>query len=265
MKSLRIKRGCSRSGMETTVKFVLFSLWLVLASSQTVPCDISKSRQSCVLDERYHDYQLATCSSNTDLLQNGFRCENGCTDTCWHLCMVKNFGQTNGTVAENCTCKPHFPSLPSWCFEATGHCVFSNCTVMKYPACSQQEVMQTYLFYSNLCKFLNDFFRYHGCETKIWLDGFRKCVQQYLIDNIISSTVPCGDITNKGVEGFHTCIQTSYGGKSFCELTSESDKEDIRLKMAEIHTLAEAQLPNFNITAGVQYLNCSSSGRLILS
>uniref|UniRef100_A0A8W8NJD4 Uncharacterized protein n=1 Tax=Magallana gigas TaxID=29159 RepID=A0A8W8NJD4_MAGGI len=87
--------------MEVFFTFLVFSLSLCLVLSQTVPCDITNSRKTCLLAAGFDDYQLATCSSNSILQQNGFRCENSCTDTCWHLCMVEKFGQINGSVSSN--------------------------------------------------------------------------------------------------------------------------------------------------------------------
>lgn len=227
---------------------------------QTTPCDKSSSNQTCILAAGFDNYQLATCSSNSDLLQDGFRCENSCTDTCWHLCMVEKFGQVNGSVSSNCSCKPYFPALPSWCYTATGHCAFNNCTLLKYMpmGCSEDDLLWSQ-FYNFLCQILNDFFRYHDCNTKIWLDGFRKCSQQYLIDNIIVGNVNCSDLKMKGEEAFHTCIQGRYNNLTFCELPNESDKNDTRASMWTLETQAKRNLQGFNITAGVQYLNCSSA------
>lgn len=237
---------------------VSFLLLHVHVSCQT--CDKNSSNQTCILAAGFDDYQLATCSSNSDLLLNGFRCEDSCTDTCWHLCMVENFGQINGSVSSNCSCKPYFPSLPSWCYTATGHCAFNNCTFQKYMSMSCAPTdLSVYFFNVNLCQILNDFFRYLDCETKIWLDGFRKCVQQYLIDTIIVATVSCSDLALKGEEAFHTCIQQSYSGRTFCDLPNESDKNDTRKSMWSLETEARNNLRGFNITAGVQYLNCSST------
>lgn len=243
-----------------TILVVSLSLLHVHIFSLTAPCDINNTNQTCVLAAGFDDYQLATCSSNSVLQQNGFQCENSCTDTCWHLCMVEKFGQLNGSVSSNCSCKPYFPELPSWCYTATGHCAFNNCTFQKYTSmgCGQSD-LQVYLFNSNLCKVLNDFFEFLDCETKIWLDGFRKCSQQYLIDAIIKTSVQCTDLEIKGEEAFHTCIQTRYGNRTFCELPSESDKNDIRRSMRLLETQVETNLPGFNITAGVRYLNCSAT------
>lgn len=247
------------TAMEVFLKCLVFALSQCLVLSQIVPCDITNSRKTCLLAAGFDDYQLATCSSNSILQQNGFSCENSCTDTCWHLCMVEKFNQINGSVSSNCSCKPYFPALPSWCYTASGHCAFNNCTLQKYTSlgCAQTD-LSVYFFNDNLCKILNDFFRYLDCKTKIWLDGFRKCLQQYLIDNIIAVTVLCSDLELKGEEAFHSCIQQNYSGNTFCELPNESDKNDIRASMRLLETQVESNLPGFNITAGIQYLNCSS-------
>lgn len=240
------------------------NLVVVLASvtsvlSQVVPCDINTSGQTCLLAEGFDDFQLATCASNSVLEPTGFQCENKCTAACWHLCMMEKFGQRNGSVAQNCSCKPYFPALPSWCYKATGHCAFNlNCTIQKYSGCAPNQ-FQTPNFYINLCKILNDFFRYLDCETKTWLDGFRKCVQQYLIDNVLNTMVSCEDLKTKGEEAFYICIRSNYGGKTFCDLPSEDDKNDIRGSMKELQTRVDDALPDFNVTAGMQYLNCSGT------
>lgn len=238
----------------------MFALSQCLVLCRTVPCDITNSRKTCLLVAGFDDYQLATCSSNSILQQNGFRCEDSCTDTCWHLCMVEHFGQINGSVSSNCSCKPHFPALPPWCYNANGHCAFNNCTRQKYTSlgCAQTD-LSVYSFNVNLCKILNDFFRYLFCETKTWLDGFRKCLQQYLIDSIIIATVSCSDLKIKGETAFLTCIQQNYSSRTFCDLPHESDKTDIRTSMRLLETIAAGQLEGFNITAGVQYLNCPST------
>lgn len=237
---------------------VSFLLLHVLVSCQT--CDKNSSDQTCILAAGFDDYQLATCSANSDLLLNGFRCEDSCADTCWHLCMVEQFGQINGSVSSNCSCKPYFPALPSWCYTATGHCTFNGCIVQKYASlgCSQTD-LSVYYFNVNLCKILNDFFRYLYCETKIWLDGFRKCLQQYLIDSIMIASVSCSDLNIKGETAFLTCIQQNFSSRTFCDLPRESDKNDIKASMRLLETTAADQLQGFNITTGVQYLNCSST------
>lgn len=240
---------------------VSFSLLHVNVFCQTTPCDKNGSNRTCILAAGFDDYQVATCSSNSDLLQNGFRCEDSCTDTCWHLCMVEKFGQINGSVSSNCSCKPYFPALPSWCYTVSGHCGFNNCTLLKYApmGCSPENHLNWYQFYNFLCKIVNDFFRYLDCNTKIWLDGFRKCSQQYLIDNIIVGSVNCSDLEMKGEEAFNTCIEGRYNSTTFCELPNSSDKNDIRESIRTLETQARSFLPEFNITAGVQFLNCPST------
>ncbi|XP_061182846.1 uncharacterized protein LOC133191154 [Saccostrea echinata] len=213
----------------TVLNFILVFVSLTYVLSQVIPCD-NTAGETCLLAKGFDDYQLAKCSSNEELEPRGFQCEDKCTNACWHLCMFEKFGEKNGSVSENCSCKPYFRELPSWCYEATGHCDFNqNCTFAKYGSiCLPSHLggtgMETPMFYNNLCPVINDFFRFLDCETKIWLDGFRKCLQQYLIDTVIKITTTCSDLKTKGEDALNICIQTSYSGKTFYDMEKSKPK-----------------------------------------
>eukprot|EP00105_Crassostrea_gigas_P036429 XP_019920577.1 PREDICTED: uncharacterized protein LOC105322712 [Crassostrea gigas] len=241
--------------MEVFLKCLVFALSQCLVLSQIVPCDITNSRKTCLLAAGFDDYQLATCSSNSILQQNGFSCENSCTDTCWHLCMVEKFNQINGSVSSNCSCKPHFPTLPPWCYTATGHCAFNNCILLKYMpiGCVSSDLIGVYILNNVLCTTLNYFFRYLFCETKIWLDGVRKCLQQYLIDSVIVGTVSCSDLELKGEEAFHSCIQQNYSGRTFYDMAKSKQSKSVTCTPEELYDIITAPSGGFQMLPNNAY------------
>uniref|UniRef100_A0A8W8NAR0 protein-serine/threonine phosphatase n=1 Tax=Magallana gigas TaxID=29159 RepID=A0A8W8NAR0_MAGGI len=199
-----------------------------------------RSKREIAPNEGFDDDQLATCSSNSILQQNGFRCEESCTDSCWHLCMVENFGQINGSVSSNCFCSRTFQryplgvTLPLIIVLLTTE-LFQRFDNYQLATCSSNSILQQ-----------NGFRCENSCADTCW----HLCmVEKFGQIN--------GSVSRE--EAFHSCIQQNYSGRSFCKLSNKSDKHNIRAAMRLFEKIAGEQvgLQGLNITAGVQYLNCS--------
>ena len=173
------------------------------------------SGQSCVNIPGYTDFQLASCTTSSDIMastNNSYQCADSCRNYCWFPCMLEKHGAVNGNITGDCNCNSSF----SWCFDKTGSdAFFTHCLDNIHNCNSDRFSHFAYLLGTSLGNYLKD--STENCSSKEWIRSFRVCVQEYIVPDIMQNPMAtsCDFVDTRGFEILELCLS------GICQTTTD--------------------------------------------
>ncbi|ESO82977.1 hypothetical protein LOTGIDRAFT_169802 [Lottia gigantea] len=167
-----------------------------VCNKDTGPVGISE----CIQTSSYgNGYQWQTCVSDAyiKVITNGRQGCDGSKAFCYYPCMADKFQKTNGSIVEECSCKPgemlqsKNMTLPLRCYNPSGvDCSwYAECLEKEFP-CTGDKDDYGIAFAHKYCAKFGDRYSKFGKEGQKWIDLSRKCLQEKLVPLLYSTTPP---------------------------------------------------------------------------